>query len=357
MPASSSSPLIKGYLPVRLKLPSSIVSDDEEETFFFVREHQGKSDSESSSNAPGCTLFVANVPVVPGIATKILLQSIFGRYADITRVTAIDNPRASNNNKHNNNDEESLVASSWSSKALHPSFLSPIHSEGKYAHVVFQSPKDMKKTLRALQDIMRQNTTSSDDLPGLALEKIEIQTLSDETNRLFRENRRKKLSGKKDADSEEDESDDEPAKTKSGIHAVAERYRASCHQMTRSQLLEECNAVMQAYEDAEGKKKRAQETAKTLPDDDGFVTVNYSTAVGSKSELEDSMMSTAPNRRKGGKRNRKKKQAMGAEELKDFYRFQRREGRKRSLEDLRHQFDEDLRKVKRMKDERQYRPF
>ena len=52
-----------------------------------------------------------------------------------------------------------------------------------------------------------------------------------------------------------------------------------------------------------------------------------------------------------------KKKFSGADELHDFYRFQRRDNRKRNLEDLRKQFEEDLRRVKRMKQEKQYRPF
>ena len=122
-------------------------------------------------------------------------------------------------------------------------------------------------------------------------------------------------------------------------------------------MLEECNAVMQAYEDAEDAKKRAQAAAKAQPDDDGFVTVSYSNAVGSKSELEQSVTATTPSRRKGNKRTRKKKDAVGAQQLDDFYRFQRKESRKRTMDELRKQFQLDLEKVKRLKEEKQYRPF
>ena len=121
--------------------------------------------------------------------------------------------------------------------------------------------------------------------------------------------------------------------------------------------MEECNAVMQAYEDAEEKKRLAQEAAKAAPDDDGFITVSYSNAVGSKVEFEQSATATTPSRRKGNKRSRKKKEAVGSGQLKDFYRFQRAESRKRTMEDLRRKFEEDVRKVKRLKEEKEYRPF
>ena len=122
--------------------------------------------------------------------------------------------------------------------------------------------------------------------------------------------------------------------------------------------MEECNRVMTEYEEAEEAKRRAQEAAKAQPDDDGFVTVSYSTAVGSKAELEQSMTATTPSRRRSGnKRSRNNKKNIGSSELKDFYRFQRRENRKRTMDDLRQQFEEDLKRVKRMKEEKQYRPF
>jgi ribosomal RNA-processing protein 7 len=343
----SLSPLIKGYLPVRLKLPNR--EADEDENFFFVREHKGtKSEQSESSSKAGCTLFVANSPVVPGITTKILLKSIFGRYADISRVTVVDNPRNANNQQ-----EENIGC--WSSIAKHPTFLPPIHSEGKYAHVAFESPNGMKKAMKALHEVMRKK--GDDGIPGLVLERLEIQTLSDETNRQYRESLRK---AREHDDSEEDDDDsdeEEEREKKTGILAVAERYRASCNFMSRSELLKECNAVMQAYEDAEEEKRRAQEVVRSQPDDDGFVTVSYSTAVGSKTDLEESITATTPSRRKGNKRSRKKKEGVGNTELQDFYRFQRRDNKKRTLEDLRNQFEEDLKKVKRMKEDRQYRPF
>jgi ribosomal RNA-processing protein 7 len=341
----SSSPLIKGYLPVRLKLPNREADDDE--NFFFVREHKGAKSEQSEPSKAGCTLFVANSPVVPGITTKILLKSIFGRFADISRVTVVENPRNAANQQ-----EEKIEC--WSSNAKHPTFLPPIHSEGKYAHVAFESPNGMKRAMKALHEVMHKK--GDDGIPGLVLERIEIQTLSDETNRQYRESLRK---AREHDDSEEDDGSDEEEERekKTGIHAVAERYRASCNFMSRSELLKECNTVMQAYEDAEEEKRRVQETARSQPDDDGFVTVSYSSAVGSKTELEESMTATTPSRRKGNKRSRKKKEGVGNTELTDFYRFQRREGRKRTLEDLRNQFEEDLKKVKRMKEDRQYRPF
>jgi ribosomal RNA-processing protein 7 len=335
------APLIKGYLPVRLQLPDAS-GEIEGETFFFVREHQAGKLSAQEKKA-SATLFVANAPVVRGITTKILLKSLFGRYADIARVTVVDNPRLA-----------AMVStivtpSSWS-KVEHPTFLEPIYSEGKFAHVVFNNPKDMRKAMRGLNDIMKDSTSGA-----LTLEKIEIQTLSDETKRQHVQEQRKVMGIDEDEEFDEEEEDVVNNDEQKGILKVAALYRKSVSGLSRSTLLAECNQVMQDYEDAEEAGRRAREVAKSQPDDDGFVTVTYTEAVGDRTELEQ--VTTGASRRKGNKRSRNKKTGTGADELEDFYRFQRKENRKRTLEDLRKQFEDDLHKVKRLKEERQYRPF
>jgi len=429
MPAlsSSSASLIKGYLPVRLRLPrqpqllrrGNFDDDDDntEETFFFVREHQGKTidnnETTQTTTKRGTTLFVANAPIVPGISTKLLLKSIFGRFADVTRVTAVQNPRAAASVAATAANEDgasgiienttatttttvsttsSLLA--WSDKQamFQPTFLPHILSatEGKYAHVVFSSAKEMKKAKKELEDLMsnstsntsrrrskgRENNKKGDEQEkqhhALIFDKLELQTLSDESLRQRDESIRKAL--KKDVFDDTEDSDansdidtitgnndknsNTTAQKHTGVLAVAQRYKESCKFLkSRSKLMEECNAVMQAYEDAEEEKRRAQEVAKTEPDDDGFVTVSYSNAVGSKIEFEQSATATTPSRRKGNKRSRKKKGMVGSGEVKDFYRFQRSDNRKRTMEDLRSKFEEDVRKVKRLKEEKEYRPF
>lgn len=358
MAASSSVPLLKGYLPVRLMLPPLWTTEYHDETYFYVREHQaGKGDSSENPSKPKSTLFIANAPLIPGVSTKILLHSLLGRFANIARVTVIKNPRGGK-------EEDDLVTLKWTDKFQEPSPLPVVHSEGKFAHVVFETPKGMKKALRALQDVMKPNASKkSGKRPGLNLEPIEIQTLSDETNRVYREERNKELntSSKNDRYDDRDNSIEEGIVTDqaTGIHAVVARYKESLAELSPERLMEECNAVMKSYEEAEEEKRRTQQAARTQPDEDGFVTVSYSNAVGSQVDLEVTkhpIGNTQP-RRKGSMRSRKKKESVGSQELQDFYRFQRRENKKRTLEDLRAQFDEDLQRVKRMKEERRYRPF
>lgn len=374
--APSTVPLIKGYLPVRLMLPPTWSESYNDETYFYVREHRHKGEAANDENNNNkATLFVANAPIVPGISTRILLSNLFGRFANVSRVTVIQNPRGGNGGTTVNGKELTTTAttttsfwkSSWTDKFQNPSGLAPVHSEGKFAHVVFATPKDLKKVMKALQEVMQSNSTNNSNKknskstsarPGLTLDRIEIQTLSDETSRQCQEAAKQQRQEDDDDDDDEDRLATDSELT--GIHAVAARYRASYQKLDRKKLLEECNAVMEAYEQAEEEKRKSQEAARSQPDDDGFVTVSYSTAVGnSEFELEEEggNNTNTPARRKGNKRSRKRKEAIGSKELQDFYRFQHRENKKRSLQELRERFEEDLQRVKRMKEEHHYKPF
>jgi ribosomal RNA-processing protein 7 len=385
----SSATLIKGYLPVRLTIEGKqTVKHKPDETFFFVREHQtskrnddnsldqGSNNNKNSNSKTGCTLFVANVPIVPGIATDVVLKSIFGRFGDINRVTAIENPRkdaaaveggASSSSSTNDKNE---IPSSWTFVTKDPTFSPHISGVGKFAHVVYKSPKDMRKALRALEETMIPSKKKKNHSTGLQLENIEIQTLSDESHRRYLQQEKEKRKAAdpnwEDADSDSDGSNFDLERTNGkqqqkhhskGILRVAARFRSSCNAISREALLEECNTVMQAYEFAETESKKAHEAAKSQPDEDGFVTVTNADAGGRTMELEEGASGTIGRKRNKRSRKKKKEGASGAEELQDFYRFQRREGRKRSLEMLRKQFEDDLSKVKKMKSENHYRPF
>lgn len=316
--SSAAGPLIKGYLPVRL----SLQDNNDDETFFYIKQHFG------SDNA---TLFVANVPCIPVISSRKLLLSLFARFGNVQRVTVIENPR-------NNQNETSITI--FENKR--PSFLPPQQdgNHGKFAHVVFSSPKEMKRVLREVTKIMSQQTEE-----GLLLERIEIQTLQDESKR----QEESRSNNNDDSDDDHHEKDE----SKTGILAVAQRYRASCHELSRESLLKECNSIMEQYEDEEEAEKRARSSNDGEPDEDGFITVSYSSSnIGSKRDLEQA---GGGRRRGGSKRSRKKKDPN--EGFTDFYRFQTKESRKLGLQDLRKRFEQDLAKVKKMKEERKYRPF
>ena len=377
-------PLIKGYLPVRLKLPSVIEEGETEETIFYVKEHripshtsQSQATEDGPSNAlkskqhktKSDTLFVVNAPVVPSVRTSILLKSILGRYGDVKRVTVVPRPKSGGHKAKEDPVVDHDLIVSWTDQCRPPSFLHQQRLaciEGKFAHVVFASHQEMKRTLQALSRVMAEEPVSEtvDDLPGLSLDMLEIRTLADDDQ-----------VGQDDHDSDSDSVEDTRRKQQkrrrldtSAVLRVADRYRQSCMALStstgRAKLMDECNRVMQDYEDAEERDRLAREAAANQPDDDGFVTVSYSSSqVGSKRDLEEIAGTKgkgvlAGRGRKGHKqRNRKKKQASGASELADFYRFQTKVHRKKSLQELRQRFEEDLARVQKMKEERQYRPF
>lgn len=387
-PSVKSVPLIKGYLPVCLRLPDAAAAaaatgenvdrddddDDDDETtttatattFIYVKEHYQNSSSitpqqqQSTPQASSNTLFVANCPTVLGCRTKLLLQSIFGRYGEVTRVTVIANPRQQQQQQWV---EDALPE--WTSKFATPTYHHPTAqvAEGKFAHVVFTTHKEMKRTFKALQEIMSGSTRNKKDspLPAVTVDKIELQTLSDETERQWRQ--------ELDFNDDDDDDDDDAATkrltaaaaTAGGIVAVAARYRAAVQRLSsprgRNELLAECNAVVEAYEVNVEAAEIQRQRDNAVPDSDGFVTVSSShqNSNTAKRELQDRRgRGTGSHPRH---QNKKKKGMGGAEPLPDFYRFQTREHRKKSLQELRQRFEEDLVQVKRMKEERQYRPF
>jgi len=386
------APRIKGYLPVRLKIDCYDGGDDE--TFFYVKEHQQRSSSSSSTgnnnNADGDddarnVLFVANAPVLPQtrIGTKRLLRSLLGRYGEVRRVTMIDakkrtttagGSRAVVEGDAVDEGEEALLA--WTTKFRSPSFLPKNATDGgatanewlgKFAHVVFESGVEMKCCVESLEDLMAGGGGDASDLPGLVLDQVELQTLADDEHEYGSDD-----DGVVDEFRPSASGANTKKKSLTGVAAVAERYRAGVRELAdRKALLDECNAVMERFEDAEEADRRDREAAANDgPDDDGFITVRYSSQVGSKRELEEGHVhddggggggvtaGMPPPRRKGHKqRSRKKKKGIGATELSDFYKFQTKVNRKKTLQELRERFEEDLARVQRMKEERRYKPF
>lgn len=365
---------IKGYLPVRVRIPPVVRNTDGtnstsfdriNETIFYVKEHQG---STGKSNN-GATLFVVNAPFVPFVHTKLILKSIFGRYGEVVRVTVLPNnnttttnPQPLKKNHHSSNgytDDDCIEINlqSWTNKfQSKPTYVLHGHDDtgGRFAHVVFQSNKEMKRVMKTLIELMMNDEAviNTQQPPAIEIDSIEIQTLADETERQLL--------------SEQDEETNEittPVTTQSqkkslelqGIFSVAERYRMSIPD--RNALLEECNTVMEQYELEEARNEQERLVARNQPDADGFVTVTYSsTSAGTKHELEENDQNVVKNGRgRAIKRSRgsKKKKGIGATELQDFYRFQTKDNRKKALHELRHQFEQDIARINKLKEERQ----
>jgi ribosomal RNA-processing protein 7 len=367
MPSAS---LIKGYLPVRLRLSENI-------TYVYVKEHQDRhaksddgnhdDDKQQSLGDQKNTLFVANCPVFPKVRTKLLLQSIFGRFGDVKRATVVPNPRKQNDavvvgstSAHRSN---RCVDHLWTTRIeATPSYFWHDKSAGKFAHVVFSSSKQMKRTLKTLSEIMG---SENEDDAVVVLDSIELQTLADESDRQLRLENELTNTDENDGNDKEEEEEF----PRSGLMACVARYRASLrqYQNNREILEEECNRVMQQYEEAEVERQRQVTAASSQPDDDGFITVSYGTA--NKGDLESSNFpqdtggNAAGGGRGGGRQRRgrqsetsgRKRKKKKVTELTDFYRFQTKESRKQHLHELRQKFEEDLAKVQKMKEEKQFR--
>jgi len=220
--------------------------------------------------------------------------------------------------------------------------------DGKFAHVVFDSGKEMKKALK----MMKRKISEGGDLYAIRLEDDRIEQLVMETQQQSEE--------KEDNDESEDESreedEKESVKSLTGIRAVAaEARRKAGRHISRQKLLQMCNEDMASFETQEAETERRAKLAAEQPDEDGFITVTHGStpSFGATNDFEEERH----HRRKAGKRNRKRKVVSGADEFSDFYRFQLKETRKKEVTDLKKRFEEDLAKVKKMKEERAYRPF
>ena len=354
----SNSALIKGYLPVQVTIPNAN-NDSSTESCMFVKEHKQTTSSLAA-------LFVVNAPMVPNVRTHLFLHFLFSKFGEVEKVTVVRNPRDKNTisntiGEMNDMNSSGLTEPSlWSENSEYFSqssnlfeFQKNIDDEGRFAHVLFVSSKEMKRSLLSIKKLKCQISVSPDDLSQLVSESKYLRKQEQESNKI-------------ESDDEDDDSKSEEEEESIPILTRLVNRRKQ-NIIPRSVLLNKCNEAMEQFELAEENSKKSRGAITSEPDEDGFVTVSYSNVVGSKHELEEddaafggtSMGSKVVlERRKGNKRSRKKKEGnTGSSELKDFYRFQMRETRKKNIEELRSKFEQDLKAVQKMKDQKLYRPF
>ena len=363
------SNLIKGYLPIRVNLPSQN-ADKTEDTFMFVKEHSSMSESSPR------TLFVTNTPIYPSIQTKILLQSLFERYADVETIRVAQRPTKDFSEEREASMEE-LTLSMFTkeirtidgSKGQGKMGMEEEewYNQGRYAHVIFSSTKGLKKFMSNFlkKKKKKKGGVSDSDSSLIKFGKLEVQELQDISQKLYRAEKKKFLQNKEEDDEDEDsdndsEEEEAPYERPTGIIALAQAHKNRI--MSRDALKEMCNKIMQKYEDDEAEAQTERQRAMNEPDEDGFVTVSYATNVGDVVEFEKdgNLGSTGVG---GGRRKRertrssKKNLIKGSDKLEDFYRFQLKESKKRNLEQLKVRFQEDLKRVKQMSEEKKFRPF
>jgi ribosomal RNA-processing protein 7 len=342
---------IKGYLPIRIELPPVGGGDDQHKftSFIYIKEHAQKSQQGSIgtlSNNGSATLFIANAPANGPIRTDFFLRALFESYGDISRVTVAQDPRRVGSSSSTGEEEAVEMFRDAALSEVDANYATSFgrfrRGDGKFAHVVFASSKEMKKALKKLdQEISAATDVFVMRLDGEVIDQLKTKTAQlsiDETN---------------DGDDEYKEAINHSL---TGIHAIAAQSRqAAGRHISRQKLMQMCNDAMASFESEEEEAARRAKLASDQPDEDGFVTVSHKStpSFGAANDMEEDLH----HRRKAGKRNRKRKGGSGADELSDFYRFQMKESRKKEAQDLKKRFEEDLAKVKKMKEERAYRPF
>ena len=327
----------------------------------YVKQHASAGESSSK------TLFIINTPVHASIQTKIILQSLFERYGDVEKILVAPKPRKTVEDEGDASVEDltlamfekeirsvggtscgmGLVEETW-------------YDQGRYAHVIFATPKDMKKFM--VNFTKKKKVSDS----VITFGKLEIQELQDISQQLYLKEKKSILQGPADSDveSDDDDSDDgfaneEPARP-TGFAALVQAHKDKIP--SRAAIKNICEQIMTKYEEAEEDAVRKQQASMSLPDAEGFVTVSYNAAVGDAVELEQNgtLGSTGVG---GGRRKRERSRSTknnlvkGSDELQDFYRFQMKESKKRHMQNLKDRFQDDLKRVKQMKDEKMYRPF
>ena len=184
---------------------------------------------------------------------------------------------------------------------------------------------------------------------------MEIQELQDISRNFYTKRAGLAKTDEDDSEDSADTSEINPEERPAGIMALAEAHRNRIQ--SRDALKQMCNQIMENYEEAEAEASRKQQQAMNEPDEDGFVTVSYSTNVGDAVDFEKKGNIGSGRRKRERTRSSKKNLVKGSDQLQDFYRFQLKESKKRNLEDLKARFQDDLKRVKQMSDEKKYRPF
>ena len=110
---------------------------------------------------------------------------------------------------------------------------------------------------------------------------------------------------------------------------------------------------MNEFETEEKEKKLSLLEERNVPDEDGFVRVSRVRGRRNTTKDGNGAIVTASRPEETEKLLLKPKKT----ELKNFYRFQLRESKRKDLVDLRMQFEEDKKKIAALKLDRKFKPY
>lgn len=344
---------IKGYLPVRVTFPlvsthSGTPIPSTQHTFFYLKEH--------IPLQPQCehhTIFITNVPVYPGIRSRILLKSLLEPYGTVESVVIVKSLSANKvsstlkcvREEYDNIIDEHIDGSlNFFTNDIEYEW----YFEGKFAYVTFSSTLQMKQALHTLVS----NSCRTKEWVGCSIEikNTKVQELQLLSCQLFEKYKATFLHTNKFT------SDNYSNVKVSPILNHVETLKLS--RISQTVLKNSCNEMMKIYDDQEEKRKQ-QHNETNQPDSDEFTKVSYSNELNNMEEryvLGEAAETS--HKRRGIKRSRKKRSISKRSDIhKDFYRFQRKEHKKKKFEELQSQFQEDLKKVAQMKEKKSFQPF
>ncbi|KAJ3238335.1 Ribosomal RNA-processing protein 7 [Chytriomyces hyalinus] len=140
------------------------------------------------------------------------------------------------------------------------------------------------------------------------------------------------------------ESTDEPVhKAPIGLEKWVQGFIAA-HPPLAS-LEAQVNSYMQQYDEMNDSRLRELDRRRNEPDEDGFILVGGAP----KPKLGDNGLPVSA----GGNRKKRFKKA----EHVDFYRFQMRESKRNQLAELRKKFEEDKKRIEKLKESRKFKPY
>ncbi|KAK9368280.1 ribosomal RNA-processing protein 7-domain-containing protein [Lipomyces kononenkoae] len=309
MKSGAQSQIVNGYhvLPIHLPAvltttdPSSDLEDGNDSQqksvvhYLYIRKHETPGET-----SPSRTLFIANLPID---TTTLHVHTLFSTVADIApsnieTVTFLPSPTGSS---------FQLIPSLSSLKGLPESEISQIRRilpSGSAAHVLFTDTKAVNKALSALR--FKQDTVPLWCLFDSAEKEIEDAKSMTGSARYLAIHQRKYISS-------------------SALQVTVDRF-------------------MTGYNKAEIQREREAKRARSMPDEDGFVTVSRGVGRTGAGISSDSLKEEAKKRQKRG-------------ELKDFYRFQIREEKKVRMNELLKNFKMDQEKIRELKAKRRFKLF
>ncbi|OKL58393.1 hypothetical protein UA08_06215 [Talaromyces atroroseus] len=317
MPKKSSSIEISGYTVLPLRLPATPSFPSPATHYLYLRAHEPRI---PDADAPR-SLFLVNLPID---TTELHLRHLFSSQLSAGRVekvhfgstatsaatTTTVSTTASEAGQGKKRKRDEITASDLQNQLenvkLPSTWDRALHASGSHAVVTFVDRPAMEASLKAARKAARSRSRSTEgEKKNKGITIPWAEGIEDRVPNLG-----------------------------------ASRYQKHCNEL-RFPAADELSGIVNEYMSlfAQVEETRARESARRAqePDEDGFVTVTKGPRLTDLAAREEEV------------RELVEKQKRREEGLGDFYRFQTREKRKERQNDLLKRFDEDRRKIEKLK--------